>query len=121
MKLNVFSKRKKISLDVHEAGFFRKGLGLVFRTRNTPNLLFDFGRRVTWQGNLTSLFVFFPFLAIWLDDKGRVIDKRIIKPFLVTIKQKKEFYKIIELPINLSNEKTIIQFIGLKEFNRYFR
>lgn len=121
MKIPVFFKGEKILIEVKVTGFFRKGLGLMFRTKNTDNLLFEFFRRVTWQGNLTSLFVFFPFLAIWTDNKNKVIDFKVIKPFIPSIKQKKMFSKIVEIPFNDKNKDLIVRFIGSREYLRSCR
>lgn len=121
MKINVSHKGKRVSIPVKNTGFFRKGLGLTFRTKNTDNLLFDFGKYVTWQGTLTSLFVFFPFLAIWIDDKNKVIDYKIVKPFLFSIKQSKRFCKIVEIPLNERNFSILKKFVNTSELKKYFR
>ena len=121
MRISVFFKKRKISIDVRKTGFISRGLGLTFRTRNTKNLLFDFSRPVTWQGTLTSWFVFFPFLTLWLDRDNRVIDFHIVKPFVFSISQNKSFYKIVEIPFNLSNRTVIGKFIGKKLFLEHYR
>lgn len=121
MKIYVSYRGKKIPIDVLTTSFIRKGLGLTFRTRNTKNLLFDFNRPVTWEGNLTSLFVFFPFLTLWLDKKNKVIDSKIIKPFVLSISQKNKFYKIVEIPLNKSNFSLVKRFIGTKELKNHYR
>lgn len=121
MKVSVFLKGKSISIPVKRAGFFRRGLGLTFRTRNTSSLLFDFEKYVTWQGTLTSFFVFFPFLAIWLDDKNRVIDSKIVKPFIFSIRSKRKFYKIVEIPINLDNMYILKKFVSYSKLKKYYR
>lgn len=117
MKISVNFNANKLLIDVKNTGFIRRGLGLTFRTRDTKNLLFEFSRGVTWQGNLTSIFVFFPFLALWLDDKNKVIDFRVVRPFEFCIKQKKKFRKIVEIPLNNRNKRLIVRFIGK---NKYF-
>lgn len=121
MIINLFHKGKKISIFLKKAGFFRRGFGLTFRSRNTDNLLFDFGKYVTWQGTLTSFFVFFPFLAIWLDSKNRVLDYKIVRPFVFSIKQNKKFCKIVEIPINKRNLSTIKRFVNTSELKKYYR
>ena len=121
MKFLIHFKKKNILIKVKRTNFISKCFGLTFKTRNTSNLLFEFNKPVTWRGNLTSWFVFFPFLTLWLDDKNNVIDTRVVEPFIFSISQKKEFYKIIELPFNLSNRKLIESFKGKKEFLRYLR
>lgn len=121
MRIVVSHKGKVISINVKRTGFFRKGLGLTFRTRNTDNLLFDFDRYVTWEGSLTSIFVFFPFLTLWLDHKNRVIDYKVVKPFVFSISQKKKFYRIVEIPINESNFELISKFVNSTDLRRYYR
>ncbi len=114
-------KGKKITVHAKKTGFFRKGLGLTFRTRNTQNLIFDFNKYVTWQGNLTSIFVFFPFLTLWLDSKNKVIDYKIVKPFVFSIAQKKKFYRIVEIPLNRANFGLVSKFVNAKELKKYYR
>tara|TARA_Y100000034_G_scaffold20974_2_gene24076 strand:+ start:1433 stop:1780 length:348 start_codon:yes stop_codon:yes gene_type:complete len=92
---------KSIEIEVKETGFLRRGLGLMFRTKSTRNLLFDFSKDTLTP--LTALFVFFPFLVLWLDNNNKVIDTRLVRPFEVHINTKKEFRKIIEIPINGKN------------------
>ena len=120
MKISVFFKKRNILVDVRETGFISRGLGLTFRTRQTKNLLFDFKRNVTWQGDLTSIFVFFPFLTLWLDNRNKVIDFTVVKPFKFSISQNKHFCRIVEIPFNLSNRKVIERFIGKKEFLKHY-
>lgn len=121
MKVYVSYKGKKIPIDVLKTGFIRKGLGLTFRTKNTKNLLFDFNRQVTWQGNLTSFFVFFPFLTLWLNNKNKVLDFRVVRPFVFSIGQKKKFYKIIEIPLNKANFSLVKPFLSSKDLKMYYR
>ena len=68
-----------------------------------------------------SWFVFFPFLTLWLDKNNKVVDLRVVKPFVFSISGKEEFYKIVEIPFNLTNRKLIESFISKKEFFRYFK
>jgi len=121
MRICVYFKGRKILVEVNNTGFISRGLGLTFRTRETENLLFDFKKGVTWQGTLTSWFVFFPFLTLWLDKDNKIIDFRVVKPFVFSISQNKPFWKIVEIPFNLSNMRVIEKFIGKERFNRYYR
>ncbi|PIO08458.1 hypothetical protein COU59_01585 [Candidatus Pacearchaeota archaeon CG10_big_fil_rev_8_21_14_0_10_34_12] len=101
-------KGKKINIPAKKVSFF--STGLIFRTKNTKNLWF----RNLPKGNfsLTSLFVFFPFLVLWLDEKNNVIDTRIAGPFKLSIKTKRIFSSIIEIPLNKRNIKIINFFVG---------
>ena len=77
----------------------REGIGLMFKTREKAvALLFDFKKPVNLL--VHSMFVFFPFIAVWLDEKNKVIDVKKIKPFTLGVRPKKSFNKFIEVPIN---------------------
>ncbi len=85
---------------------FEKGIGLMFRKREKcPALLFEFQKPTRMK--IHSLFVFFPFAAVWLDDKNKIIDLKIVNPFRFVISCKKSFYKLIEIPINKKYQKEI--------------
>jgi uncharacterized membrane protein (UPF0127 family) len=71
-------------------------LGLMFRTRKTRPLLFEFKRDVRMA--IHSFFVFFPFKAIWLDENNRIIAQKIVKPFTLCVRPRKPFRKLIEIP-----------------------
>ncbi len=94
---------KKINLDVKKLGAFSKGIGLMFRSRETDNLLFDFKKETNIS--IHSFFVFFPFLAIWLDSQNNVLESRIVKPFCFSVRPKKHFMRLIEVPLNSRNKK----------------
>ncbi len=111
-KMIIYFKNRKISVPVKETGFFSKALGLTFRTSQTKPLLFDFQREVYQRGALTSWFVFFPFLAVWLDKNNRVLEFKIISPFTLKILPKKPFRRIVEVPLNAKNKKIIGFFVG---------
>jgi len=85
----------------------------MFRSKNTNNLLFDFDRDVTTS--ITSFFVFFPFLAVWLDGNNKVVDSRIINPFQLSVRPKNNFRRIIEVPLSESTEEIIKFFLGKEE------
>jgi uncharacterized membrane protein (UPF0127 family) len=96
---------KKFKVETKKMGFFGKFIGLMFKSSSTKNLLFEFDRNVGLP--IHSFFVFFPFLAIWVDGKDKVIDFKFVRPFCFSVKPKKDFRKLIELPINEKNEKII--------------
>ena len=78
MKIGLKYKNKSINLEVKRCGFFEKGRGLTFRFRESArSLLFDFGRKELMS--LTALFVFFPFMVLWLDDKNRILEIKEVK------------------------------------------
>ena len=85
---------------------FEKFSGLMFSSReNSRALLFKFKKPIRLA--IHSFFVFYPFLAIWLDDKNKIVKISIIKPFNPFIKPKKSFTKLIEIPVNEKYEKII--------------
>jgi len=75
---------------------FRKFTGLMFRTRKTKPLLFEFKKDTRMA--IHSFFVFFPFKAIWLDKENRIIEQRTVKPFTFCARPRKAFRKLIEIP-----------------------
>lgn len=91
---------KKINLEVKLCNsIFSKIKGLMFtRKQNAKALLFNFKKPTKIK--IHSFFVFFPFLALWLDDNNTIIESKIIKPFKFSISSKKPFSKFVEIPIN---------------------
>jgi uncharacterized membrane protein (UPF0127 family) len=99
------SKNIKIK-NVKKLSEFGKGIGLMFRRREkSPTMLFEF--KEPNKMLIHSLFVFFKFGAIWLDDKNKIIDKKIVRPFKFSISSKKHFYKLVEIPLNNNYKKEI--------------
>jgi len=72
-------------------------LGLMFRTRKTRPLIFEFSKNT--RTAIHSFFVFFPFHAVWLDRNNKIIEQRKIKPFTFCARPKKAFRKLIEIPV----------------------
>ena len=99
MRLKLYIKGNEIIIeDIKRCGLFRRMIGLMFSRRERANaLLFDFGEN---RVGIHSFFVFFPFLAIWLDKKNRVVDYKIIYPFTLFITSNKKFSRLIEVPLN---------------------
>jgi uncharacterized membrane protein (UPF0127 family) len=88
---------KKLSVEAVNTGFFQRFTGLMFKSKEKSQiLLFDNADNYA----IHSFFVFFDFLILWLDDKNKVVEWRIVKPFSVYEKSKKQFSRIIEIPIN---------------------
>ena len=57
-------------------------------------------------------FVFFPFLAIWLDKKDRVLEWNVVKPFTTLVKPRQPFVKLIEVPLSSKNLPIVWFFVG---------
>lgn len=105
-------KGRKITIPAKKVSLF--STGLILRTKNTKNLLFEnvLGKNFA----LTSYFVFFPFLVLWLDKGKRVIDFKIVRPFELKINSNKKTDSIVEIPINNRNKKIIRFFVGKEKF-----
>ncbi len=92
-------KGKKIKLETFVVPFWRKGIGLMFQRREKAKaLVFEFKSPVKMA--IHSWFVFFPFFAIWLDSKNKVLSYKIVKPFEFNILPSKKFVKLVEVPIS---------------------
>lgn len=104
-------RRKKIKMNVFECNALERFVGLMFSSkRNAKILLFDF-KKPTREG-IHSFFVFYSFVAIWLDNKNKVIERKIVKPFTFLERPKTKFYKLVEIPINF-NYRREIKFLNL--------
>jgi len=108
-KISFHFKKKRISIDAEECSFFRRLSGLMFtRRKNAKALLFDFKKPSRMK--IHSLFVFFPFLAVWLDEENNIIDMKKIKPFVFSVSPKKPAFKLVEIPINEKYKRIITIF-----------
>lgn len=109
MRIKIKFANKTFSVRLKKVSYLGKFTGLMFRSRNTSNLLFNFPRNST--PSIHSFFVFFPFLALWLDKKNNVTDYSIVKPFTSLIQPKKQSNKLIEFPLNKKNLKILDFFV----------
>jgi len=99
MLIGLKHKNKKINLKVKKCNFFHRFLGLMFTRREKARaLLFDFGKSV--RISIHSFFVFFPFVAVWLDDKDKIIEIKKINSWRFSVKPEKSFVKLVEIPCN---------------------
>jgi len=76
-----------------------KYLGLMFKSRKTESLVFEFEKPVNYP--IHSLFVFFKFNAIWTLEDG-VKEIKTIKPFKGLwrgIRPSKPYIQLMEIPI----------------------
>ena len=103
-------KNKNIEISVKKVSELGKITGLMFKKKTTKNLLFEFNEKTSLR--IHSYFVFFDFLAIWLDKKNKVLEWKIIKAFTLNVKPRKSFFKLIEIPFNKKNEKIVKFFVG---------
>ncbi|MEK6906837.1 MAG: DUF192 domain-containing protein [Nanoarchaeota archaeon] len=98
-------KNKNFHINTRECNFFERAVGLMFKSRNSEALLFEFNKNVGLS--IHSIFVFFPFFVLWLDDKDRVIEVRKVNPFTLSVSSKKPFRKIVEIPVNKKYSRLI--------------
>ena len=97
VKLNY--KGKSFSLNLKTCNWFEKISGLMFtRKEMAKALLFEFEKPTKMK--IHSFFVFFPFIAIWLDSDGKIIGLKLVKPFKPGVSPQKSFTKLIEIPLN---------------------
>ncbi len=82
---------------------FSKFRGLMFK-KKSPCLLFIFNKQI-----IHSIHSFFcqPFIAIWFN-KNKIIELKIIKSWRFSIRPKKRFDKLLEIPIKNRYSKVIL-------------
>ncbi len=100
---------KKINLKVKKCNSLQKIFGLMFKSRETQALLFEFPQKTRMA--IHSFFVFFSFYAIWLDENNKIIEIKKVKPFTFHVKPNKPFSKLVEIPIN-KKYKEFIQLLN---------
>lgn len=107
----------KLSLRVYPCNFFNKIVGLMFsRRENAKALLFKFDNDVNMS--IHSFFVFYPFLALWLDKDNKLIEKRIVYPWKIHISPVKNYRSMIEIPINRRYKRILHSIVEKKDLKR---
>lgn len=108
MKARLHIKGKSIIIeDLKKCNAFNKFIGLMFKRREkAAPLLFDFAKE--GRHAIHSFFVFFPFLAIWLDSDNNIVEYKIVYPFAPLVVPNKEFSKLIEIPLNEKYKKIFL-------------
>lgn len=107
-------KRRRFFVSARKVSGFMRGVGLMFSKKDHAGaLLFEFDNETTVA--MHSLFVFFPFLAIWLNGKNTVVEMRIVEPFSLSISPKKSFSKVIEIPVNRNYKEIIQNIVGKRK------
>ena len=110
--MKIYFKGKSKDVKVKGVGFLGRFIGLMFKTKKTGNLLFEFSSSKKWA--IHSWFVFFDFLAVWLDEDNNVIEVRKVKPFTTRIAPLKPFKRLVEIPLNVENHEIIGFLVGEK-------
>ena len=104
-------KKKRIKIIAEDCNFFRKFIGLMFSRRQKAKILLF---RLKKKGKIVihSFFVFYSFVAVWLDEKNRVVDLKTVKPFLPYISHKAVADKLIEIPIIKKYDDILTLLVG---------
>ncbi len=102
---------KNLFLDVKKCNGLHRFKGLMFLKRKKAEaLLFDFDK--PHKGAIHSLFVFFSFVAAWLDSEGKIIEIRKIKPFVPFVFIRKSYSRLVEIPINKKYSNIVKLLVG---------
>jgi uncharacterized membrane protein (UPF0127 family) len=105
-QISIKYKKRKINFIAEDCNFFRKFSGLMFSRREKAGiLLFSFNQKQ--KISIHSFFVFYSFVAVWLDKKNKIVDLKIVKPFAFCVSPKKSCFKLVEIPINEKNKKIV--------------
>ncbi len=103
--------KEKFEINLRVCGFFKKAFGLMFTPREKARaLLFDFPNPTRMA--ITAWFVFFPFVAIWLDENGKIMSVKTVKPFKSSLRPNEKFSKLIEIPINSKYSRIVKNLVG---------
>jgi uncharacterized membrane protein (UPF0127 family) len=102
--------KKEINLRVKKVSPIGMYTGLMFRSSKTDNLLFEFASKK--RHPIHSFFVFIKFLAVWLDENNQVLETRVVTPFIPSIRPKKPFSKLVEIPFSDDTMKIIELLVG---------
>lgn len=95
--LTVKAPRKEFLIEVKRLSFLGRFFGLMFsRREKTPALLFDFKKPV--RLSIHSLFCFYPFLAVWLDEKNQIVRQERISSWKLSVRPEKPFVRLVEIP-----------------------
>lgn len=108
MKAKITYNKKVYEFPVEKCSSWKIYKGLMF-SKNSKPLLIEIKNRA-----IHSIFVFFPFLAIWLNDKNKILDCKLIHPFTPYIISKSNFSKIIEIPYKSEYKKIIDKILDNK-------
>ena len=109
MQIGLNFNNRRVKIDAKKCNSVQKAVGLMFSRRQKARILFFEFQKNTTEA-IHSFFVFYKFIAIWFDDAGEIIEKRVIRPFTLAARPKKPFKKLIEIPIN-NKYKSIVKLL----------
>ncbi len=107
IRVGLIKRKKKIFLKGFECNFFEKVVGLMFSKEKNAKILFFLSKKKTYF-SIHSLFVFFPFIAIWTDDKNKILFLKKVEPFTFHVSPPKQgFFNLIEIPLTKKHSKVV--------------
>jgi uncharacterized membrane protein (UPF0127 family) len=105
-KILLTFKGKKFPLVLNVVPMSLIGLGLMFKRKtNAKVLLFEFKKDVKMK--IHSFFVWFPFVAIWLDSRGKIIEIKKVKSWNIGICPPRKYKSLIEIPISSTYDEVL--------------
>ena len=113
--VNLIYKKRKISFEVLKVPWWYEGIGLMFSRRKKASALI-FNLRKSSRMAIHSWFVFFPFVAIWLDKNKKIISIKEIRPFRFRILPSVKFEYLIEIPKNEKYDEIMNFLVGGETF-----
>jgi len=110
-KIILTYKGQKVELELKVVPKILHWLGLMFSFKNIAKpRLFEFGKESDIA--IHSWFVFYDFVAIWLDEAGKIIETRKVRPFTSSVCPRQKFKKLIEIPINSDYDEVCRLVVG---------
>jgi uncharacterized membrane protein (UPF0127 family) len=104
-------KNKKIKVLAEDCNILQKSVGLMFSRRQKAKiLLFNFKEKQKIM--IHSIFVFYDFVAVWLDKKNKVVDMKIVRPFSPYVSHRKKAFSLVEIPINNHYRRIVKILVG---------
>ena len=107
INLKYKNRTKKIKINVKKCNLFWMIKGLMFTHREKARALLLFDFKKPRKMKIHSFFCS-KFLAVWLDKKNNIIEKRMVYPFNFLILPKQKFLRLVEIPCN-SKYKEILK------------
>jgi uncharacterized membrane protein (UPF0127 family) len=105
-KITIFLNKNKIRINVEKCNYLEMIKGLMFsKKENSKILLFEFKKEK--RIIIHSFFVFYKFVAIWLDENNNILEIKKVSPFSLSIIPKYNSFKLIEIPLIKNHFKII--------------
>ena len=116
-EIQVGFRNKKIKINVKKVSRVGKSIGLMFSSRKRAKALL-FGFKNPKKTSIHSFFVFFSFLAVWLDKKNKVVDLKRVSPFRFHVSSRKSYSRLLEIPFNNRYKRILKILVGGKDLKR---